>query len=106
MEIELLVQLRSAYMYAVRFTANGNELNTEYFAPAAPYRDGVMVENSVWTDDDHSVFQIPQYSYYVDTYYRFVVPDGVKITFSDDSVRSYPVAWKEHAPWAPGDPTT
>ena len=106
MEIELLVQLRSAYMYAVRFTANGNELNTEYFAPTAPYRDGVMVENSVWTDDDHSVFQIPQYLYYVDTYYRFVVPDGVKITFSDASVRSYPVAWKEHAPWAPGDPTT
>ena len=106
MEIELLVQLRSAYMYSVRFTADGNELTTENFAPAAPYRDGVMVENSVWTDDDHSVFQIPQYSYYVDTYYRFVVPDGVKITFSDASVRSYPVEWKEHAPWAPGDPTT
>ena len=101
MTITLLVQLMSAYMDNIVFSANGNAMTNETAAPSALYEGGHMVESQT-AEYDGAGFQLRDYTYYVDTYYRFPVPDSVTVTFTDRSVRSYPLEWADHAPWAPG----
>ena len=101
--LSLHVQLMTAYMEKVIFTsADGTIANPDTdTAPGAPYGDGVVVF-SEWGAEKHSALQLKKYTYYVDTYDRFFVPDGITVVFNDKSERSYPLDWEEHDPWAPG----
>ena len=107
LELDVFVQLQTAYMDGITFTAAGKELTESVKAPDMNYGDGTVVESN-WTADDagYSSLQQKKYTYYVDTYYRFAVPDAVDIKFNDGSERSYALNWDDHKPWAPGATVT
>ena len=107
LELDVFVQLQTGYMNEITFTAAGKKLTESVKAPDMNYGDGTVVESDWAAEDaDYSRLQLKKYTYYVDTYYRFAVPDAVVIKFNDGSERSYALNWDDHKPWAPGATVT
>lgn len=106
LDLKIGVQLQTAYMDGITFTADGAPLYTSDTVPEMPYGDGAVVESDWDGTELRSPLQQKKYTYYVDTYDRFAVPDAVVIKFNDGSERSYALNWNDHKPWEPGATVT
>ena len=79
--------------------------------------DGSLVDGNLVADDEYgdnltitdtptSEYQLKSYTWAVDTYSRFQVPEVLDITFADGTRRSYATDWHDHAPWVQGTTIT
>lgn len=94
MAVKILVRKLSAYMEEIEFLKGDGDLVSE------TYGSGADVIGSVTeTDGVKDTYQLNTYTYYVDTYARFVVPEYVRITFKDGTQRTYAVDWDSHDAW-------
>ncbi|MBR2480019.1 MAG: hypothetical protein IKB56_01795, partial [Clostridia bacterium] len=63
-------------------------------------------DNLIVSDTPVSEYQLKSYTWEVDTYARFQVPEVLDITFADGTRRSYATNWHDHAPWKQGTTVT
>ena len=104
-EIKLLVQCMSGYTNTMEFlTANGQKVDLSRYADSNDKQDidydGFVTASA--NSDTNYAYQLTTYNFAVDTYARFQIPEVIKITFADDTVRTYEVEWIHEAPWKQG----
>ena len=96
--IEIMVYNMSGYARDVEFTLADGE-------PLFLHPDDAEIDERITstpaTDEElaENPYQLNSYVYYVDTYARFNIPEELKITFADGTVRVYEARWNDHAPW-------
>ena len=93
-EVRILIVNMSGVASTIEFTnADGSSLKNAK-------GDELTITGASGTHADS--LQETLYTYNVDTYARFDIPELVRVTFKDGTTRVYGTQWEDHAPWVQG----